>query len=248
MILHDIYSIHCYQYTIVSSSVVLLKVLLVPLDAPVSPGLLTIPLFLVDIYFLQMVVLLKQKANNAANYWLSQRKLLLLLSIIVSQCNGAFLFAKIIQSKSHGTINIQHAKNGQFHLLQSAPDDNLDLNLDDVTPPSINFRKESILFGDNPATKRNNFFLDVWQDCQSTLPTLLTGGSDTNNNSNNNNVDPAARLYNMIFVRGPTVIVGLFYVKNTVTGHPLIVDIGHGPFEVSPLIVAGVLYMILRIP
>ena len=113
--------------------------------------------------------------------------------------------------------------------------------------------EESVLFGDNPATKRNNFFLDVWQDCQSTLPPLLTGGSDTNNNNydnnnNDNNVDPAARLYNMIFVRGPTIIVGLFYVKNTVTGHPLIVDIGDGPFEVSPLIVAGLLYMILRFP
>lgn len=200
-----------------------------------------------------MVVSLQQKASNAGNYWLSQRQLLLLLSIIVSRCNGAFLFAKNIQFQLHGTINIQHARNGQFHLLQSAPDDNLNLNLDDVTPPSINFRKESILFGDNPATKRNNFFLDVWQDCQSTLPPLLTGGSDTNNNNydnnnNDNNVDPAARLYNMIFVRGPTIIVGLFYVKNTVTGHPLIVDIGDGPFEVSPLIVAGLLYMILRFP
>ena len=126
-------------------------------------------------------------------------------------------------------------------------------DLDDVTPPTINLRKESILFGDNPATKRNNFFLNVWRECQSTLPPLLTGVIDTssnniNNNNNNNSIDPLAYLYNMIFVRGPTIIVGLFYIKNAVTGHPLIVDVGDGPFEVSPLVVMGVFYMILRVP
>jgi hypothetical protein len=117
------------------------------------------------------------------------------------------------------------------------------MGLDDVTPPTINLRKESILFGENPETQRSNFFLATWRDAKATLPTIVTGASATKADG-----DPFARLYNMVFVRGPTIVAGLLYAKNAVTGHPLIVDIGDGPFEVSPLIVLGVLYAILRVP
>jgi hypothetical protein len=57
---------------------------------------------------------------------------------------------------------------------------------------------------------------------------------------------PIAGFYNMIFVRLPTIVTGVLYSKNALSGHPLVIDVGGGPTEVSPLIVAVVLFVILR--
>ena len=129
-------------------------------------------------------------------------------------------------------------------LHQHQPDDN---DLDDVTPPILIFRKESILFGSNPETKRKNAILDAWKYCTTVLPPLVTGdGSSPADRIVDN--DPMALFYNMIFVRIPTIVVGVLYFKNLATGHALIVDLGNGPLEVSSPIVVLVLYVILRLP
>jgi len=63
-------------------------------------------------------------------------------------------------------------------------------------------------------------------------------------------MDPAAGLYNMIFVRLPVIVSGVVYVYNLSTGHPLIVDLGivgdDGAFELSPILVGTIFWIILR--
>ncbi len=116
--------------------------------------------------------------------------------------------------------------------------------LDDLTPPPINWARDSILFSDNPATKRNNAAVDAWRLCRLYLPPVFTGTwswRDTNITEKN----PLGALYNMIVVRIPTMGIGLVYIKNLVDGHPLIMDFGQGAFEMSPIAVFAVLALIL---
>jgi len=116
--------------------------------------------------------------------------------------------------------------------------------LDDLTPPAINLSRGSILFSPNPSTRRNNTFLDVWRSCKTYLPPIVTGvwpwkdGDVADDN-------PIGGLYNIAFVRMPVILVGLVYGRNLVEGHPLIMDIGDGPFVVNPLVVVAVLGFML---
>lgn len=120
-----------------------------------------------------------------------------------------------------------------------ALENGIDTNL---LPPLINIRKESILFGDNPATKQNNNTLKAWRATKKNLPFVFTGARTASTADDN----PIGGFYNMIFVRLPTILAGLVYSKNVVSGHPLVVDLGSGPTELSPLVVASVLFLILR--
>jgi hypothetical protein len=116
--------------------------------------------------------------------------------------------------------------------------------IDDLTPPSINLKRDSILFSENPSTQRNNSGLDLWRASKTNLPAVLTGAwpwRDLTLADHN----PAGALYNIAFVRLPIILVGLVYAKNLSQGHPLIMDVGDGPFEMSPLIVIAVLAFIL---
>jgi hypothetical protein len=108
--------------------------------------------------------------------------------------------------------------------------------------PAVNVRKESILFGEDPATVASNNSLRLWKLMKKRLPYIFTGVKATSDVSDFN---PMGGIYNVIFVRLPTILAGCVYVKNLVEGHPLVVDVGDGPFAVNPLAVAGVLYIIL---
>ena len=116
--------------------------------------------------------------------------------------------------------------------------------MDDLTPPPINFKRDSILFSDNPSTQRKNEALDFWKYCKTNLPPVITGSwpwrpqevADDN---------PVGALYNIAFVRMPVIGVFFLYIQNLLQGHPLIMDIGKGPTEISPLIVLSVLALIL---
>jgi hypothetical protein len=112
----------------------------------------------------------------------------------------------------------------------------------DLMFPPINIRKESILFGDNPATMNNNNTLRLWKALKENLPFVVTGARTPNTADDN----PIGGIYNILFVRLPVVVAGLVYGKNLAEGHPLIVDVGDGPFSVSPLIVLAVFFVILR--
>ena len=115
--------------------------------------------------------------------------------------------------------------------------------LDDLTPPTISFTRNSILFGDNPPTQKNNGPLWLWRSAKTILPPMVTGAYG---NKDRGDTRPVEHLYNLIFVRTPTVLAACLYVKNIVLGHPLVVNFGDGTMiEVSPLIVFGVIFAIL---
>jgi hypothetical protein len=109
-------------------------------------------------------------------------------------------------------------------------------------PPAFNLRRESILFGENPATQRDNNLSRLWRFCKQQLPYVVTGARTSQTCDDN----PIGALYNMLLVRIPCITAGLVFSKNMIESHPLIVDVGSGPFEMNPLIVFGVLYFILR--
>lgn len=112
----------------------------------------------------------------------------------------------------------------------------------DLTPPPINLRKESILFGENPTTAVNNNALKLWMTLKERLPFVVTGARENSKGDEN----PIGAIYNIIFVRLPVICAGLVYGKNLSEGHPLVVDIGEGPFTMSPLAVFAILFVILR--
>jgi len=116
--------------------------------------------------------------------------------------------------------------------------------LDDLTAPSINLARGSILFSENPSTQRNNDFLSLWRFCKVNLPAVITGAfpwKDADVADDN----PIGGLYNIAFVRMPVIAVGFIYGKNLWEGHPLVMDIGDGPFVMSPLVVLIVIALIL---
>lgn len=117
------------------------------------------------------------------------------------------------------------------------------IDLDLVRPP-INVRKESILFGENPATAKNNNISRLWLTLKISLPYIFTGVSKDEVSAVDDN--PIGAIYNMIFVRFPSVLTGVVYSKNLIEGHPLYCDVGAGPIEIPPLFVYGVLLIILR--
>ena len=107
---------------------------------------------------------------------------------------------------------------------------------DDLLSPSVIMRRESLLFSENPSSQ--NIVKDVWEWCGQNLPVVVTGDTST--------AKPCAGLYNMILVRIPTLVAGIVYTIHLTQGHPLIVDMGNGPFTVNPVLVGGVLWAILR--
>ena len=133
------------------------------------------------------------------------------------------------EEKSGGNVNGNNLEN------------NIDSNL--IRPP-INIRKESILFSDNPTTAANNNIARTWKSMRMNLPYVITGATKDEFSPVDKN--PIGAIYNVLFVRLPTVLAGLLYSKNLIQGHPLFCDVGAGPFEIPPLIVYGVLLVILR--
>mmetsp|Transcript_17556 Transcript_17556/g.37987 ORF Transcript_17556/g.37987 Transcript_17556/m.37987 type:complete len:171 (-) Transcript_17556:129-641(-) len=122
-------------------------------------------------------------------------------------------------------------------------DENYDSELDDLTPPSISFTRNSILFGDNAPTQRNNAPLRFWQGTKSVLPPIVTGAWDDEGKGDKK---PVEHLYNLLFVRMPTICCLVVYTRNILMGHPLVIDFGDGMLEVPPIIVFGLILAILR--
>jgi hypothetical protein len=87
--------------------------------------------------------------------------------------------------------------------------------------------------------------LRVWRTCKQQLPFVLTGARTATTADEN----PVGGVYNIVFVRLPTILAGLVYTKNLLLdGHGMIVDLGFGagPFELPPIVVGAALYVILR--
>lgn len=116
--------------------------------------------------------------------------------------------------------------------------------MDDLTPPEINWARDSILFSENPATKRNNAVVETWRLCRLYLPPVFTGTWSWRDPGITDR-NPLGAIYNMIVVRIPTMGISVVYIKNLLEGHPLIMDFGQGAFEMSPVVVLSVLALIL---
>lgn len=123
--------------------------------------------------------------------------------------------------------------------------------LDDLTPPPVNFVRNSILFSDNPSTKkRNNVVLDVWMACRTYLPAVLTGAWPWRDVGAMDD-RPLAALYNMMLVRIPVIAVAVLYWKNLLwDDHGLVMDfgvVGDGPQVINPVVVT-ILVCVMLLP
>eukprot|EP00533_Pseudo-nitzschia_delicatissima_P004838 CAMPEP_0116109612 /NCGR_PEP_ID=MMETSP0327-20121206/17423_1 /TAXON_ID=44447 /ORGANISM="Pseudo-nitzschia delicatissima, Strain B596" /LENGTH=219 /DNA_ID=CAMNT_0003602625 /DNA_START=57 /DNA_END=713 /DNA_ORIENTATION=- len=98
--------------------------------------------------------------------------------------------------------------------------------LDDLTPPPVNFARNSILFSENPSTKlRNNPPLKVWKVCRSNLPAVLTGAWPWRDIESLDE-RPLAALYNAFLVRLPVLAVAASYLYQKIAeGHDLVIDL-----------------------
>ena len=123
--------------------------------------------------------------------------------------------------------------------------------LDDLTPPPVNFKRNSILFSDDPSTKArsNKKFLQIWKFCRQNFPPIFTGvwPYRAKRAIQTTDSNPLGAIYNMIFVRTPVVVVSLTYLYQTfIEHHGLVIDLGYtGPTEINPLVVLFVLAIIL---
>ena len=115
--------------------------------------------------------------------------------------------------------------------------------LDDLEPPTINFVRNSILFDENPQTKRNNIILNVWKSTRSNVPKFITGAWYDDRTLDDN---PMGALYNMAFVRIPILLAYMGYLKNTfLDDHPIFIDFGNGPFLFHPIAATALLILML---
>ncbi|OEU08232.1 hypothetical protein FRACYDRAFT_250019 [Fragilariopsis cylindrus CCMP1102] len=137
--------------------------------------------------------------------------------------------------------------------IRSSTEDDENSFMDDLTPPPVNFARNSILFSDNPSTKqRNNSALDVWKFTRTYIPAFITGAWPWRDIPTLDE-RPLAALYNAAFVRLPVVSVAIGYLYQKIyEKHDLIVDFGfggplfgNGPQAINPIIVIGVLILIL---
>ena len=117
-----------------------------------------------------------------------------------------------------------------------------DSELDDLTPPSVNFSRNSMLFGDDPPSQRKNTPLKVWRGVKSFFPSFVTGAWEDSQGDKK----PVEHLYNTAFVRLPTVLMACVYIRNLLYGHGLVMNVGDGNFELPPLIVFSIILVILR--
>jgi len=164
-------------------------------------------------------------------------KIFLVLELIGALTNASAFIAKTPLHLTCGFVN------GKKHI--KAEKEPLE-DMDELTPPEINLTvfqgSSSTLFDENPVTKANNGPLTLWKETKSLLPPIITGAWGDTRLADNN---PVGALYNMMFVRLPTFGMFGVYAKNLFSGHPLIMDFGYGPFQVSPIIVLCTMFLIL---
>ena len=128
------------------------------------------------------------------------------------------------------------------HATVQLKQENLD-DLDELARPRVSLSRSSVLFDDSAQTQANNQMLDIWRESKALLPAIVTGAWD----KQAGDARPFEHLYNLVFVRLPTILAGLVYTKNLSEGHPLIISFGDSSNrEVPPLIVFCIIGAILR--
>lgn len=83
----------------------------------------------------------------------------------------------------------------------------------------------------------------LWRAVKAFAPPVVTGAYDRDAGDSR----PHEAIYNLIFVRLPTLAAGLLYFQRVSEGEPeIVMDLGLGEFELSPAVVAAAMYLILR--
>uniref|UniRef100_A0A7S4JTF8 Uncharacterized protein n=1 Tax=Odontella aurita TaxID=265563 RepID=A0A7S4JTF8_9STRA len=160
-------------------------------------------------------------------------------------------------------------RSGKAPSSEKVSDDD---GLAELSPPLINLERRSLLFeksvrdddvdaevaADRAALERtiesasgvmDSAFIALWRGAATSLPGIVTGFRADNDGRYKQADDGAAaagRLYNVLFVRVPTITAGVVYAYNLSRGHPLVVDVGGGAFDVPPPVVLALLWAILR--
>ena len=83
--------------------------------------------------------------------------------------------------------------------------------------------------------------LRLWRGVKSFSPSFLSGAY----NAQDGDLNPGEALYNMAFVRFPTVLGALWYSNIVYHGGGLTLDLGLGPFTVPPGVVLIVVIALL---
>ena len=87
--------------------------------------------------------------------------------------------------------------------------------------------------------------ITLWQAVKASAPPVVTGAYDRDTGDSR----PFEAIYNLIFVRVPTLATGLLYFRRVSEGEPeIVMDLGLGEFQLSPVVVAAAMYLILRPP
>jgi len=151
--------------------------------------------------------------------------------------------------QNNNNIDTQQQQQQQLLLLQKEQEEEKYNYLDDLTPPPVNFARNSILFSENPSTKlRNNPPLAVWKFFRAHFPAIVTGAWPWRDLEALDE-QPLAALYNALLVRLPVLAVGISYLYQKIAkNHDLVIDLGFdasGPQAVPPVLVIGVLVLIL---
>lgn len=85
--------------------------------------------------------------------------------------------------------------------------------------------------------------LPVWRSVKATLPPVVTGAYEPAVGD----CAPAEALYNLFFVRLPTIVAGAIYLQRVSSGgRDIIMDMGLGEFQLSPIAVLFAMWLILR--
>jgi hypothetical protein len=85
--------------------------------------------------------------------------------------------------------------------------------------------------------------LPLWRSVKSTLPPVVTGAYEPAVGDSS----PAEALYNLVFVRLPTLVVGAIYFQRVSSGgRDIVMDLGVGEFTLSPILVLFAMWLILR--
>ncbi len=160
------------------------------------------------------------------------------LLLCMCQCVASFqairLGSAIIRPGFRTQTNLLAADKNDERYTEQGDDE-----LDELSRPSISFTRNSILFDEDAPTQRDNGPLRVWKSTKSVLPAVVTGAWDDEKKGDRK---PVEHLYNMVFIRIPTVLMALVYSKNLIDGHGLILSFG----EVPPIVVFAVFAIILR--
>ena len=100
---------------------------------------------------------------------------------------------------------------------------------DTLQPPSINWKRGSILFDENPITAYNEtqIGLHYWTWCTTNLPAVVTGMYPWKKTAivQQTNEQPWSAIYNMVFVRIPAICILLVVIGN---GIVTIASVGGG--------------------